>query len=108
MRSSHDLKWENKQVTLTINEVISPPNERKGTGAEICPAIVSGIVIGDALRVSCWTRCGSAIGHAAGQLMDALRVSCWTRCRSAIGRAAGQLLPNFFSLSQVTSREVVA
>ena len=102
--SSHDLKWENRQVILAKDEVISPPNKREGTGAEMCPAVVSGIVTGTrcrsaigraagqllaALRVSYWTRCGSAIERAAGQLLDALRVSYWTRCGSAIGRAAG-------------------
>ena len=72
----------------------------------MCPAVVSGIVTGtrcvsaigraacqllDALRVS------YCIGRAACQLLDALRVSYWTRCVSAIGRAAGQLLASFFS-----------
>ena len=44
----------------------------------MCPAVVSGIVTG--------TRCVSAIGRAACQLLDALRVSY------CIGRAACQLL----------------
>ena len=114
-----------KQSSHSKDEVISPPNKREGTGAEMCPAVVSGIVTGtrcgsaigraagpllDAPRVSYWTRCGSAI------VLDALRVSYWTRCGSAIGHAACQLLDAlrvsywlvFFCLSLVTFREVFA